>query len=303
MNGIEKGISREQIHIPVMVKEVIELLDIVPDGVYIDATVGLGGHSKAILSYLGSKGRLIGIDRDEEAIKYSEKRLNNERVFLKKGSFSQIEEILLSMGVKQIDGVLFDLGVSMLQLKDMDRGFSFMSEKRLDMRMDLSQELTAWDVINNYPENELERVIREYGEEPFARKIARAIVKERSISPINTCIDLSTLIARIYRKRGKTHPATRVFQALRIEVNKELSELKKGLMSAVRMLRVGGRIAVISYHSLEDRIVKNFMKENAREGYIRIITKKPIVPTKEEIMLNPSSRSAKLRGGEKICQR
>lgn len=287
-------------HIPVLLKETIEILDIKPKGIYVDATVGLGGHSEAILSMLDEDGRLIGIDRDENALRYARERLGNKRVCLKKGRFSEIEGLIGSLNIKKIDGILFDLGVSMLQLRDMQRGFSFMSEERIDMRMDSSQKLSAWDVINNYPEAELERIIRDYGEEPFAKKIAKAIVSNRRKATINTCLELSEIILRACGRRGRVHPATRTFQALRIEVNKELSELSNGLISAFSVLKSGGRLCVISYHSLEDRIVKNFMRDYAKNGLMKLITKKPLTPRIEEIRANPSSRSAKLRGGEKI---
>lgn len=288
------------------------MLNVKANGTYVDATVGLGGHAEVVLSMLGFDGRLVGIDRDEDALGYARERLGNSRVYLKNGSFSQIEEILSSMDIKEVDGVLFDLGVSMLQLKELKRGFSFVSEARLDMRMNTAQELTAWDVVNKYPEKNLERILKEYGEEPFARRIAKAIITIRKKSPINTCKELADIVVSIYRQKGvlvrgtksplrvKTHPATRTFQALRIEVNRELDELKKGLASSLNMLKAGGRLCVISYHSLEDRIVKNFMRDNAREGIVKILTKKPVTAGFDEIRINPSSRSAKLRGAEKI---
>ncbi|MBI3591961.1 MAG: 16S rRNA (cytosine(1402)-N(4))-methyltransferase RsmH [Nitrospirae bacterium] len=287
-------------HIPVLVKETIEMLDVKANGTYVDATVGLGGHAAAVLSMLGTGGRLIGIDRDEDALGYASERLGNDRVCLRKGSFSDMEEILSDLNMREVDGVLFDLGVSMLQLKEYRRGFSFLSDERLDMRMDPSQRLTAWDIVNRYPEKDLGRILKEYGEEPFARRIAKAIVIHRRKTSIDTCAELANFVAGVYGRRGKTHPATKTFQALRIEVNKELDELKKGLASALNLLGAGGRMSVISYHSLEDRIVKNFMRDRAREGLLRILTKKPVVPAPDEIRQNPSSRSAKLRGAEKI---
>ncbi len=287
-------------HLPVLVEEVLTMLNIKLDGTYVDATVGLGGHSAAILNKLGSNGRLVGIDRDESAIKKAHERLGNKRVFLKKGNFSDLRDILLSIGIYEVDGVLFDLGVSMLQLKDLGRGFSFFSEERLDMRMDILQELTAWDVVNRYPEREVERILREYGEEPFAKKIAKAIAERRKDIPINTCKELADIVLRVYKGRGRTHPATKTFQAIRIEVNRELDELKKGLYTAVDVLRSGGRLCVISYHSLEDRIAKNFIRQQVDAGILKALTKKPITPGIDEMRANPSSRSAKLRGGEKI---
>ncbi|WP_203473322.1 16S rRNA (cytosine(1402)-N(4))-methyltransferase RsmH [Dissulfurispira thermophila] len=293
-------LAHEVTHVPVLIKETLEMLNVKANGIYVDATVGLGGHAEAVLSMLGSEGRLIGIDRDENAIRYTRQRLGNRRVFLENGSFSQIGDILSSINIKEVDGVLFDLGVSMLQLKDMERGFSFSSDAWLDMRMNTSQELTAWDVVNKYNEKDIERILKDYAEEPFARRIARAIIASRKVSPINTCKELSDIVMKVYGGRGKIHPATRTFQALRIEVNRELDELRKGLASALNILRVGGRLCVISYHSLEDRIVKNFIRDSAKSGIMRILTKKPITTSLNEVKANPSSRSAKLRGAERI---
>jgi 16S rRNA (cytosine1402-N4)-methyltransferase len=287
-------------HIPVLVDKVIEMLNIKRDGRYVDATVGLGGHSERILSLLSDRGMLVGIDKDEEALIHAKERLGNNRVFLKKGAFSMIDRIIREIGIEEVDGVLFDLGVSMLQLKTLERGFSFLSDEFLDMRMDLSQELTAWDVVNRYTEERLERILREYGEEPFSKKIAKEIVLRRKKSPIDTCFQLSQIVADIYKRRGRIHPATRTFQALRIEVNKELDELREGLKSSLNILKKGGRLCVISYHSLEDRIVKNFMRDKSKEGLLNILTKKPITPLQKEVKENPASRSAKLRVSERI---
>ncbi len=289
-----------KIHVPVMVKEVIELLNPVFHGVYVDATVGCGGHSMEILKRLGSNGRLIGIDRDESAIQIAQQYLNDSRVILKRARFSQLKDILKELNIQNIDGILFDLGVSMLQLKDFSRGFSFYSDENLDMRMDQTGSLTAWDVINKYSERELERILREYGDEPFSRRIAREIVRQRGKKTIDTCKELAGLIKRIIPRHGRLHPATQVFQAIRIEVNKEIDELREGLSQALELLKSGGRICVISYHSGEDRVVKNFFREKQHAGILRIVTKKPILPSLEEVSRNPSSRSARLRGGEKI---
>ena len=287
-------------HTPVLLKEAIEMLDIKESGVYVDATVGLGGHAKAMLSALSDEGRLVGIDRDENALRYAYERLGNDRIYLKKGNFSQLEDIVLSLNIKKVDGVLFDLGTSMFQLRELDRGFSFLSNARLDMRMDTAQKLTAWDIVNTYPEKEIERLLREFGEESFAKRIAKVIVTRRRKASINTCAELADLVTGVYGKRRRTHPATKTFQALRIEVNRELSELRKGLASALNVLKDGGRLCVISYHSLEDRIVKNFMRDSAKENFLMVITKKPIIPAFSEMRQNPSSRSAKLRGAEKV---
>ena len=282
-----------------MVKEVLEILNPGKGGVYVDATIGTGGHAENILKSIGPDGRLIGIDRDSEALKVAERRLSDRMAVLKRGKFSDMESLVYSEGVLEIDGILFDLGVSMIQLKDLERGFSFVSEKRLDMRMDMRQMVSAWDIVNSYSERELEQVLREFGEERLSRKIARSIVSARSKKPVNTCSELSKIVEGVYGGRGKTHPATRTFQALRIEVNREIDEIGAGLDASLRLLKRGGRLCIISYHSLEDRIAKNFMRNNSKEGLIRILTKKPITPSPEELRLNPSSRSAKLRAGEK----
>ncbi|GAB5046522.1 16S rRNA (cytosine(1402)-N(4))-methyltransferase RsmH [Thermodesulfovibrio sp. TK110] len=290
----------KKLHIPVMIKEVIELLNPVQDGIYVDATLGCAGHSLEIVKKLGPKGRLIGIDRDESAIEISKEILNDSRVILKKARFSQLKEVLKELYIDSIDGIIFDLGVSMLQLKNFSRGFSFYSDENLDMRMDQTGSLTAWDVVNKYSEKELERILREYSDEPFARRIAREIVRQRSKKPIDTCKELADLVKKVIPRHGRLHPATQVFQAIRIEVNKEIEELREGLSQALELLKSGGRMCVISYHSGEDRVVKNFFREKEQESIFRILTKKPILPSLEEVYRNPSSRSARLRGGEKI---
>jgi len=288
------------VHIPVLLKKVLEILEPKPEGVYVDATIGLGGHSENIVKFIGSGGRLIGIDRDDESLKMAEKRLSDRRVRLKMGKFSDIENLLDSDGIHEVDGILFDLGVSMAQFKDYERGFSFASDKRLDMRMDKKQTLSAWDVVNRYPEKEIERILREFGEEWLSRKIAKEIIRRRSKKTIDTCSELSAIVESVYRRRSALHPATKTFQALRIEVNSELNELRSGLDASLRLLKKGGRLCVISYHSLEDRIVKRFIADSSKKELLRMITKKPITPSPEEIRSNPSSRSAKLRAAEKI---
>ena len=288
------------VHIPVLLKKVLEILEPKPEGVYVDATIGLGGHSENIVKFIGSGGRLIGIDRDDESLKMAEKRLSDRRVRLKMGKFSDIENLLDSDGIHEVDGILFDLGVSMAQFKDYERGFSFASDKRLDMRMDKKQTLSAWDVVNRYPEKEIERILREFGEEWLSRKIAKEIIRRRSKKTIDTCSELSAIVESVYRRRSALHPATKTLQALRIEVNSELNELRSGLDASLRLLKKGGRLCVISYHSLEDRIVKRFIADSSKKELLRMITKKPITPSPEEIRSNPSSRSAKLRAAEKI---
>ena len=292
--------SGQAAHVPVMLNEVIDMLEIRGDGVYVDATVGLGGHSSAILDRLGSRGALIGIDRDEEALAYAANKLGADKVYLRQGRFSEIGEVLQGLRIEGADGVLFDLGVSMLQLKENKRGFSFMSDARLDMRMDSTQKLSAWDVVNRYLEKDLQRVLQEFGEEPLFRKIAKRIVISRKSGSIDTCAELANIVLQAYGGRGKTHPATRTFQAIRIEVNRELDELRSGLTAALGVLKSGGRLCVISYHSLEDRIVKNLFRDWGKEGLIRVLTKKPMAPGREEVLRNSASRSAKLRAGEKL---
>jgi 16S rRNA (cytosine1402-N4)-methyltransferase len=287
-------------HLPVMEEEVLKMLNIKRGGVYIDATIGLGGHTRAILNAVGEEGRVVGIDKDEDALGVVKRRIADKRLLMKMGSFSDIKSLLKNSHIFKVDGILFDLGVSMLQLKNYGRGFSFYSKERLDMRMDKSQHFTAWDVVNKYPKDKLEKILSEYGEEPKAKKIAHAIVDYRSKKTIDTCDELAMIVEKVYGYRGRIHPATRTFQAIRIEVNKELEELKKGLDSALKVLTKGGRLCVITYHSLEDRIVKNFMREGSKESLLKIITKKPIVPTSEEINKNPSARGAKLRVAEKL---
>jgi 16S rRNA (cytosine1402-N4)-methyltransferase len=249
---------------------------------------------------IGQNGRLIGLDRDEKALARAAARLADERVTLRKGKFSDIGAILGSLSVTEVDGVLFDLGVSMMQLRDSARGFSFRSDERLDMRMDSAQVFSAWDVVNTYDEKDLVKIFKEYGEEYQAPKIVRAIAGYRSRKPIDTCAELADIIYRAVGRRGRIHPATKTFQAIRIEVNREIDELKAGLDASMRVVKSGGRLCVISYHSLEDRIVKNFIRDGAREGRLRPLVKKPVVPDTREMRENPSSRSAKLRGAERI---
>ncbi|SHK42335.1 16S rRNA (cytosine(1402)-N(4))-methyltransferase RsmH [Thermocrinis minervae] len=284
-------------HTPVLLEEAVSLLLGNGGKVYVDCTVGLGGHSYEILKR-NPEAYLIGIDRDPHALEIADQRLSEfeGRYSLYKANYSDLDLVLKEEGVEKVDGFLFDLGVSMLQLKT-PRGFSFQRDEPLDMRMDPQQEKTAYHVVNRYSEEELYRIIREYGEEPYARKIAKAIVLYRSKKPIETTGELSKIILSVVPKRGKIHPATRTFQAIRIEVNQELQSLKIALEKTINFLNKHGRIVVISFHSLEDRIVKRFFQEH--KDVLKVLTKKPITPTMEEIRRNPSSRSAKLRAGEK----
>lgn len=288
------------LHIPVMRDEVLAMLDVKVDGIYADGTVGLGGHSEAILALLGPQGRLFGIDRDEAALELAAESLGNGRVVLKKAAFADIQAAAQESGITACDGILLDLGVSMMQLKDHERGFSFQSESRLDMRMDSTQPVSAWHLVNEETEHELARIIYEYGEERLSRRIARRIVAERQKQDIDTCAQLASIVASACGRRGKTHPATKTFQGLRIAVNQEMEQLHTGLESAAALLKRGGRLCVLTYHSLEDRMVKHFMRDGAREGRFALLTKKPVSARREEVLGNPAARSAKLRGVERL---
>jgi 16S rRNA (cytosine1402-N4)-methyltransferase len=290
-------------HKPVLLKEAIEFLAVKPGERYIDATVGGGGHSEAILKV---GGIILGIDCDPEAITAARRRLSSAcpgaSWRLVRGNFADLKKIAAANGFSSAAGILFDLGVSSYQLGTPKRGFSFNLESPLDMRMDLRLMVTAADLVNGLTENELTELFFKFGEEKCARRIARAICRARKIRPITTTNELAEVILRARPRRGKfdrTHPATRCFQALRIAVNDELNSLKAALPQALEILKPEGRLVVISFHSLEDRIVKNFLKLAAGEGRLEILTKKPIRPTEEEVEANPRSRSAKLRAGEK----
>lgn len=287
-------------HLPVMVEDVVDLLVQEPGGIYLDATVGQGGHAEEILKKLNRSGLLIGMDRDREALMAVTGRIKDERLVLIHGTFSEMEGIVDGLDVSGLNGVLMDLGVSMVQIKDYERGFSFHSDAPLDMRMDKRLRLTAQEIVNTWSRQELERIFREYGEERRAKRIADEIVRERRRKRIKSCRELSDIVIRVSGMRGRIHPATRVFQALRIAVNDELSELQKGLGAAVNLLVRTGRLCVITYHSLEDRIVKNAFRDLEREGVVKRLNKKPLRPSEEEQRRNPASRSAKLRGVERL---
>ncbi len=302
--------SREQQvgHVSVLLKEAIDFLAVKPGGAYIDATVGLGGHSFELARCLGRQGRLIGLDKDPKALAMARERLRPPagmediwpRVELINASFARIAEFANPNGV---DGILADLGLSSLQLADVPRGFSFQAEGALDMRMDPSAVMTAEQVVNQLSERELADLIYEFGEERRSRRIARAIVRSR---PIRTSKQLAEVVAAAAgpMKPGLIHPATRTFQALRIFVNRELDDLKALLNeeSAPRVLKQGGRLVIISFHSLEDRIVKDAFRDGAQHGRYRVLTKKPVTASEQEVEANQRSRSAKLRAVEKIVE-
>ncbi len=286
-------------HIPVLAEELIEFIRPKSGGIYVDCTLGGGGHTLAILSVCGGC-RVIAFEVDPEAVRIALEKLKDyERsVKILKRSYAELEEALEELGLNEVDGIVADLGISSFQVDDPERGFSFRYDSPLDMRMDPSSSLSAWNVVNEYPLEELERVIRDYGEERFYRSIAKSIVKSR---PMNTTKELVEAIRRGIpakaRRSRRRHFATRTFQAIRIEVNKELENLKKLLEASEKVLKKGGRIAVISFHSLEDRIVKRFFKNSK---ILKEVTKKAIVPSEEEVSRNPRSRSAKMRVAERI---
>lgn len=277
----------------------MKALKVKKSGIYVDGTVGSGGHAECILQRAGGC-TVVGIDRDDEALEIAKERLKDYDVHLVRDNFSNMEAVVKELGYKEVDGVLLDLGVSTLQLKAEGRGFSFLKDENLDMRMDRRQRRTAAGIVNEYSEKDLAHVLWNYGEERFGRRISKAIVNDRMKKPIRTCRELSQIIEKAVGRRGRIHPATKTFQALRIEVNKELTELSMAVDAGTNIIKSGGRICVLSYHSLEDRIVKHSFRELARKGIVTVITKKPLVPEKEEQLLNPSSRSAKLRVAEKL---
>ena len=306
-------------HVSVLLPECIDSLNIRPEGVYVDGTLGMGGHSEEIAKRL-TTGKLIGIDRDETAIRRAGERLRpyGDRVQLVHGNFRDTAEILDDLGIEAVDGMLFDLGVSSPQLDESERGFSYMHDAPLDMRMDETDNLNAWFIVNRWPEEKLRRILYDYGEERCAPRIAAAIVRERERREIRTTLQLVEVIRSAMPAaalREKQHPAKRTFQAIRIAVNDELEAVRAIMATAPDKLRPGGRIAVISFHSLEDRIVKTGIaaRENGctcpREfpvctcGFVqtlRSVTRKPILPSPEEMESNPRSRSAKLRVSERI---
>ena len=307
-------------HVSVLLRECIEALQIKPNGIYVDCTTGGGGHSLEIAKCLTDGGRLIAIDRDEDALRAAGKRLADfaDRVTFVHSNYAMLQSVLADLGIPGVDGVLADLGVSSYQLDTAERGFSYMQDAPLDMRMDREQPLRAYDVVNTYSEEELRRIFYDFGEEKFARNIAANIVKKRSERPIETTLELAELVKASMPKtarEGGHHPAKRTFQAIRIEVNSELSSIPPALDAAVHALNPGGRIAVITFHSLEDRLVKQKFAALSssctcprefpvcvcgKKPVVRVITKKPVTAGEDELAVNPRSRSAKLRVAEKI---
>lgn len=292
-------------HIPVLINQIIKFLNPSPGKVFVDCTLGGGGHAKALLDNMGDSGCLYGVDADERNLEIARRRLTNySNVHFIRNNFENLEEIGKKILVEQtkIDGILLDLGLSSLHVDEPERGFSFKKEGPLDMRFDTRNEFTAEKVLNTYSLDDLNFIFKEYGEEKFAYRIAKAIVEDRKKEKFKTTTQLANFISRIVplQRSIKIHPATRVFQALRIEVNREIEALQKGLDAAIKIISKGGRIAVISYHSLEDRVVKNMFKAAAYAKILKLLTKKPITPSEEEINLNRRARSAKLRVAEKL---
>lgn len=301
-------------HIPVIATETIENLNIKPDGVYLDLTLGKGGHSKMILERLSDEGTLIALDQDKEAIEAAKENLKDfSNVIFVNSNFEKIDEILRDLGFDYIDGALMDIGVSSYQIDNADRGFSYMKDGPLDMRMNQENELTAEIIVNEYSQDELEKIFFEYGEEKFSRLIAKNIIKAREDYRIDTTFKLKDIVTKSI-KSNEAHPEKRVFQALRIEVNRELDVLKDTIDKVVDHLNKDGRLAIITFHSLEDRIVKNKFKDLATDcicppefpvcvcnhkAKVKIITRKPITASKKELKENSRAKPAKLR----VCQR
>lgn len=305
----------EFIHKSVLLEETIDGLNVKPDGIYVDGTLGGGGHSYEVCARLGEKGSIIGIDQDEAAIAAAGIRLKDfrEKVTIVRSNYCNVKSVLHGLGIDKVDGIMLDLGVSSYQLDTAERGFSYREDAPLDMRMDRRQTTTARDIVNGYSEMDLYCVIRDYGEDKFAKNIARHIVRERSRRPIETTGELTEIIRGAipmkYQKKGG-HPAKRTFQAIRIELNKELEVLKNSLDDMIEILNSGGRLCIITFHSLEDRIVKNAFRKNENPctcpsdfpvcvcGKVskgRVITRKPVLPGEAEISANSRAKSAKLR--------
>lgn len=305
-------------HISVLLYETVDSLNVKKDGVYVDCTLGGAGHTSLILSKLGENGRVIGIDRDDDALENAKNKINDPRLITVKDNFENIKDAVSRAGFERVDGILMDLGVSSHQLDVAERGFSYIKDAPLDMRMDQTAPLTAYDVVNNYSERELIRILRDYGEERFAPRIAQRICTARESAPIKNTLELAEIISAAIPQKYRYesgNPAKRSFQAIRIEVNGELDCIPKAIEEGAEMLNVGGRMSIISFHSLEDRLVKNgFQKLEkpctcpsdfpvcvcGKKQSVKIITRKPILPSKEELEHNSRSHSAKLRVCEKI---
>ncbi len=302
-------------HRPVLAAEAAELLVAAPQGVYVDATLGGGGHARQILARLGTAGRLVGVDRDPEALEACRELRHDPRVTLAHGRFGALRTVLEHLGIGPVQGILVDLGMSSHQVDRPERGFSFLHDGPLDMRMDPRERTSAADLVNRLDERELARILREYGEEPRARRVAAAIVRARKRGAIRTTGQLARVVEEALGRRGGRHPATRTFQALRIAVNRELEELDALLRDLPGLLVPGGRVVAIAYHSLEDRRVKRAFRDAeprcrcpaqalrcacGRPGWLRVLTRKAVRPSREEVAANPRARSARLRAAERL---
>lgn len=288
------------VHLAVLAKKSAKLLIADKNGTYLDATLGLGGHSKYFSALLANEGKIIAIDTDSDSLQIAKNNLKNKKnIIIKYANFADIKEVLKETKINMLSGAFFDLGLSSYHLESSERGFAFSKEGPLDMRFDTTGTATAKEIINNSTYEKLKKIISLYGEEKFAGKIASEIIRKRLTHPIETTTQLKNLIEKIIKRRGKIHPATRTFQALRIAVNSELENIEKALENIQSFISAGGRIVVISYHSLEDRLVKRFFKKLAGTKKWVILTKKPEVADKLEVSANPRSRSAKLRAIER----
>lgn len=307
-------------HIPVMTEEVINFLVTRHDGLYVDATLGLGGHTKSILDFTNCQSHVIGLDVDEEAISIASDRLSkyNSSVVLRNSNFSEIDRVLLDLEIGEVDGIVADLGMSSFQIDSSERGFSFIRDEYLDMRMDARLRFTAYDLVNEMTVDEMSKVLKVYGEERWSRRIAKRIVETRKEKPISTSAELANLVYEAIPKKFhpvRIHPATKTFQAFRIAVNHELDNIEEFIGKAIPFLKPGGRIVIISFHSLEDRLIKNLFQILSspcvcprdlpicgcgKKSDIKILTRTPLVPGEAEVLNNPRARSAKMRVGEKL---
>ncbi len=317
VRGTNYSVDHDFYHTPVLLLEVVQYLLTSKDGIYFDATLGGGGHGEAILEAIGAKGKLIGIDVDTDALNFARRRLSRfgQQALLVNQNFQNLKKFLRTSGIHEVRGTLFDLGISSHQIDETSRGFSFRADEQLDMRMDRNAKLDAYHVVNRYTKDELTEILWKYGEEKFSRRIASAIVLHRVREPVTTTGELAQIVKDLVGERFLNKTLARVFQAIRIEVNKELERLNSALTDAIDVLTPGGRIVVISYHSLEDRIVKETFKAEAARTIpsgtklapdaiakprLKILTKKPLQASEAEIHANPRARSAKLRAAEKI---
>lgn len=287
-------------HTTVLLQEAINALNVQPNGVYIDATFGFGGHSKEILNKKNFKGRVIGIEVDKEIYDHAKNSFKScKNLSLYNSNFINVDRVSLAFNLDQVSGILFDLGTNLFQIRGSGRGFSFLKNEKLDMRLDLNGDLTAEKIVNSYPRERLGEILKNV-DERFYRPIAKKITEVRRKKRIETTEELANLVRSVKYQKGKIHPATLTFMALRIEANDELENLKKALTKSIEILEKNGRLVVISFHSGEDRIVKQFLRESEKQGLIKIINKKVIIPSREEQIINPMSRSAKMRVAERI---